>query len=587
MKKLFTLSLLAALTLSVFAQAPQRLSYQAVIRNSSGGLVASHAVGMKISILLGSPTGTAVYVETHTTTTNSNGLITIEIGGGSIVSGTFAGILWGSATYYLKTEADPAGGSSYTVTGTSQLLSVPYALFSKSSADGVVLPYSGSARAMSAAAVFEITDNGTTSIPATFGLKGISKNINGIGVYGRADATSSGNAVGVFGKTSSPGGSGIEGEAPALGVKGAATSTSIAVTYGVYGSAESDAGYGVYGESPRYGVYGESPKYGVYGQTTGTQGRAVVGTASGTSSIGMQGIATNTSSTGVWGEGANQGVYGTSELSTGKGVYGNASHATGVAYGVYGQSSSAAGYGVYGTAPVYGVYGICSSDNGRAVRGEATATSGSADGIYGSTNAINGCGVYGIALHATGETYGGRFTATSSAGTGVKADGDKYGIYGIASHAEGFAIYGQATGLKGSGVTGIALGTSGMGAMAKGGYIDFVADGPGIDFVGNSSIRWKRDIQLISDPVEKVNALRGIYFNWDEDHGGHHDIGMIAEEVGKIIPEIVVYEGNGIDAYGMDYSKITPLLIEAIKAQQKEIESLRARLEKIEEKIGE
>ena len=81
MKKLLTLSLIAALTLSVFSQAPQRLSYQAVIRNSSGGLVTSRTVGMKISILPGSPSGTAVYVETHSTTTNANGLATIEIGG--------------------------------------------------------------------------------------------------------------------------------------------------------------------------------------------------------------------------------------------------------------------------------------------------------------------------------------------------------------------------------------------------------------------------------------------------------------------------------------------------------------------------
>ncbi len=131
MKKLLTLSLIAALTLSVFAQAPQRLSYQAVIRNSTGGLVTSHAVGMKISILQGSASGTAVYVETHTTTTNANGLATIEIGGGSVVSGTFATINWASGTYYLKTETDPAGGSSYTIVGTSQLLSVPYALNSK------------------------------------------------------------------------------------------------------------------------------------------------------------------------------------------------------------------------------------------------------------------------------------------------------------------------------------------------------------------------------------------------------------------------------------------------------------------------
>jgi len=136
MKKLFILSVIAVLTLSVFAQAPQKMSYQAVIRNASGTLVSNHAVGMKISILQGSATGTAVYVETHTTTTNANGLATIEIGGGSIVSGTFTGINWASGPYYIKTETDPAGGSSYSITGASQILSVPYALYAKTAGTG-------------------------------------------------------------------------------------------------------------------------------------------------------------------------------------------------------------------------------------------------------------------------------------------------------------------------------------------------------------------------------------------------------------------------------------------------------------------
>ena len=86
----------------------------------------------------------------------------------------------------------------------------------------------------------------------------------------------------------------------------------------------------------------------------------------------------------------------------------------------------------------------------------------------------------------------------------------------------------------------------------------------------------------IPQPLEKIAALRGVFFNWDEAHGGKKDVGMIAEEVGKVLPEIVAYEENGIDAFGMDYSKLTPLLLEAIKAQQAEIEELKARLEEIE-----
>jgi hypothetical protein len=115
---------------SIFAQAPQKMSYQAVVRNGSGELVQSHAVGIKISILQTASTGTPVYVETHTATTNANGLVTIEIGGGTPVTGTFAAIDWSAGPFFLKTETD-LGGANPVITGTSQLLSVPYALHTK------------------------------------------------------------------------------------------------------------------------------------------------------------------------------------------------------------------------------------------------------------------------------------------------------------------------------------------------------------------------------------------------------------------------------------------------------------------------
>ena len=128
---IFILTFAFSLSPSASAQAPQKMSYQAVIRNASNALVTSHAVGMKISILQGSSSGSAVYVETHTPTTNANGLASIEIGAGTVASGTFSAIDWSTGTYFIKTETDPAGGTSYTITGTSQLLSVPYALYAK------------------------------------------------------------------------------------------------------------------------------------------------------------------------------------------------------------------------------------------------------------------------------------------------------------------------------------------------------------------------------------------------------------------------------------------------------------------------
>ncbi|OFX58807.1 MAG: hypothetical protein A2046_05535 [Bacteroidetes bacterium GWA2_30_7] len=131
MKKLFTVLAAVILTASVFAQSPDKMSYQAVIRNLSNNLVTSTAVGMQISILQGSTSGTAVYVETQTPTTNANGLISIEIGAGTVQSGDFTTIDWANGPYFIKTETDIAGGTNYTITGTSQLLSVPYALHAK------------------------------------------------------------------------------------------------------------------------------------------------------------------------------------------------------------------------------------------------------------------------------------------------------------------------------------------------------------------------------------------------------------------------------------------------------------------------
>lgn len=133
----FTASLLLLLICgNVFSQAPQKMSYQAVIRNNSNVLVTSSPIGMKISILQGSSSGTAVYVETQTAKTNVNGLVSIEIGSGTVVTGTFAGINWGAGPYFVKTETDPKGGTAYSIAGTSQLMSVPYALFSANGAAG-------------------------------------------------------------------------------------------------------------------------------------------------------------------------------------------------------------------------------------------------------------------------------------------------------------------------------------------------------------------------------------------------------------------------------------------------------------------
>src|SRR5574344_1825530 len=127
MKKVFSILAAVFLTATVWAQSPNKMSYQAVIRNSSDALVTNTQIGLEVNIRQGTTSGTVVYTETQTPTTNANGLVSIEIGGGS----GFNTIDWTNGPYFIETKTDPAGGTNYTITGTSQLLSVPYALYAK------------------------------------------------------------------------------------------------------------------------------------------------------------------------------------------------------------------------------------------------------------------------------------------------------------------------------------------------------------------------------------------------------------------------------------------------------------------------
>ena len=133
--KTFTLSLILSLFISIdfaYAQSQDNFSYQAVIRDGSGELAVSSNIGMQISILEGSETGNAVYVERHFPTTNANGLVSLEIGTGTVTSGNFENIDWGGNTHFITTETDINGGSNYDMSATSQLLSVPYAINAQS-----------------------------------------------------------------------------------------------------------------------------------------------------------------------------------------------------------------------------------------------------------------------------------------------------------------------------------------------------------------------------------------------------------------------------------------------------------------------
>jgi hypothetical protein len=118
-------------TIPVNAQIPNVFSYQAVIRNSKGDLLNNQKVSLRISILEGSSNSSSIYTEDHSVTTNTNGLVSIQIGGGKTVQGDFKTIGWSKGVFFVKTEVDLNGGSSYTLSSIAQLLTVPYALHAK------------------------------------------------------------------------------------------------------------------------------------------------------------------------------------------------------------------------------------------------------------------------------------------------------------------------------------------------------------------------------------------------------------------------------------------------------------------------
>ena len=134
-KTLLSIFTIAAMALSTFGQAPEGFKYQAVLRDASNAILVNQAVGIQLTIQEGSAGGTAVYTETFFPTTNAYGLVNLEIGTGASTD-DFSTIDWANGTYFIETAIDAAGGNNYSVMGTSQLMSVPYALYAKTSGNG-------------------------------------------------------------------------------------------------------------------------------------------------------------------------------------------------------------------------------------------------------------------------------------------------------------------------------------------------------------------------------------------------------------------------------------------------------------------
>ncbi|AZA78733.1 collagen-like protein [Chryseobacterium sp. G0186] len=371
MKKILLLfGILSGLFMGL-SQAPEKMSYQAVIRNGSGQLLSNQAIAIRLSILQGSAAGPSVYSERLTGNTNANGLVTLEIGTGTVLSGTFSTIDWPTGSYYLKTETDPSGGTTYTITGTSQLLSVPYAMYAKSagsSGGAFTIPYVNTVN--NASTLFSLTNDG-----------------DGTSLEGNNNTTTSSIAA-VRGNVTNtaPGGfsSGVRGINNGTGGLG----------IGVWGS-QNGSGWGVYGATPNgLGVYGNS-------SASGTGVYANSNTGTGLTATSNNGIP---ASIAIFNNANNNNALNVS--SVGNGTVVNVS-TTGNGAGV--TSSTGAGIALRGTTSAQSSAGVLGSNtgNGEAVVGLTTSD------IAGAVVGRNDGGGYGVR----------GFIATSTAGTGI-------GVYG-------------------------------------------------------------------------------------------------------------------------------------------------------------
>ena len=221
MKKICTFLLTVSIVLLAcqsYAQVPQKINYQAVARNSSGALLASTNIAVRISIHDGSATGTTVYQERHTATTNTLGLFSFGIGTGSVITGTFAGIDWSTGNKFLQIELDPAGATSYIDMGTQELLSVPFALYA---ANGGITGPAGPAGATGPAG-----PAGPAGAPGPAGADGADGPMGPTGPAGPeggpAGPTGPEGPAGPAGATGATGATGPAGPAGATGAAGPA-----------------------------------------------------------------------------------------------------------------------------------------------------------------------------------------------------------------------------------------------------------------------------------------------------------------------------------------------------------------------------
>lgn len=393
MKKLFIISTMMLLILTVSAQSPQGINYQSVVRNLQGQAQANTAISVRFTIHDTSPTGTTVFQETQHPTTNQFGLFTLVIGSGG---GNLSAVAWGSGTKYLQVEVDITGGSNYSDMGTTQLMSVPYALYAANAPAGAT----GPTGAVGAA--------GSTGAAGPTGPAGVN------GSNGTNGATGPDGPTGPTGANGTDGNTGPTGSAGTNGTNGAAGATGSTGPTGPIGpTGNTGSGGGATGATGPTGPTGSGG--GATGTTGPTGAAGATGATGNDGANGTNGINGATGPTGPTGANGTNGAAG----ATGPAGTSGATGATGPtgANGANGTNGSAGTTGPTGSAGTAGAPGPTgpAGANGSAGATGATGPTGSA----GSAGATGATGADAQTLSYTGDTLsisGGNSVLLSTSG---------------------------------------------------------------------------------------------------------------------------------------------------------------------------
>jgi hypothetical protein len=575
MKAIGILSMFCLFGLNVFAQVPQAFKYQAVARNASGVVLANKPVSFRIGILSGSAAGIALYTETHTAkTTNEFGLVNLEIGKGTPVAGTFAGISWGTGDYFLKVEMDPNGGNSYQAMGASQLLSVPYALHAKTAETGdnwgtSVVHTDGTLTGTGTTTTpLKVADNGITSGKIQNGAVNTDKLANG-SVTGtklaQAGATN-GQVLKYNGTTWTP-----ANDMAAGIILPYKDSTTVADKETVFkltsiGNTWSSAITGVSKSTNGTGVVGEGP-FGVVGYATVAGGTGVRGVNASTtgSGFGLSGVANSPESGGIWGSGGLYGLKADAGSSSGYGIYGSASSASGTTYGIYGRVTSSSGYAGYfkgGKFYVSGRVGLGTEAPGAGLHLKGTGYPESFMFLEANTGGDAGFRLYEGSIA--------KWHIFNSAGAGGLQ------IYNNNSATAIFCK--QANSFVGIGTTtpGYTLEVNGTAGKTGGG-----------SWSTSSDLRLKNVTGNYTKGLHEIIALRPIVFTYKEGNSRHlpadvKQIGFVAQDVQQVFPEAVSEGEDGLLDFNMHAVHVA--LVNAVRELNAENDRLRAQNEMLRAK---